>query len=910
MQKVLKYPKAIIVICLLITVILGIQLKYLELDNSVRQFMPQNDPSYLKMLDTEEQFGSMITTAVALEAKGKTILTPEYIDVIDRLTKRFESIDSVESVKSLTNIDYIEGVDGALVAGTLLGNEYTGSTQDITSIKEKLNSWGELYDRVIISEDQRAVQIQITLIKGATDQQKQNMLDSIYEILHEETADFNLGTRVYGDPVISEQAKIFMLKDLRYLIPLVVLVVLLSLLFSFGTVDGTVLPLLTVLMSTIWSVGLMAVFKQSFTIVSSVIPVALIAVGSAYGIHVLTHYYVALDRNTEPITAESYKDLVFSGLEEVRSAVKLTGVTTIVGFISLMTSPIKSLHSFAIFTALGVCFALILSLTFIPALLLVKPLQKIGQRSKVYDHLTKNVEMRQMKNQGNGLYSVYNGVAGTKARLFVFFLVIVVLSVIGLNRLVIDTSFVSYFPVTSGIRKDIDYADNKFAGTNSVYFTIEGEKESAITNPEILKAIDDLAPYLQDSYPEIGKIVSFPTFVKRMNQVLHIPSPEMLVSQEYEESGDESLSSFGDESLSSFGDESLSSFGDESLSSFGDESFSSFGDDSAVEDDLLDYIDPNIAYTKHLSAKMTTEEALALLHDSYVEAGGSRATVEQIVVELERKLNFNGMAYYEIPYDIAKYPVATKEDLSSVVSQYLLLFSGSLDEFNDDALSPKVTRMAVQLKTHSTNITKAIIDDAKAYASANFPSGYTLDATGTGELEVSMTEMVISSQLSSLLFSLLSVMIILSISFKSFWAGLLGCLPLLLSILLNYMVMGLTGIHLDLVTSIIASVAIGVGIDYTIHFMKTYKAERALSDDLEFVAKETFHKSGHGIVVNAMAVGFGFLVLCFSQFIVLRYIGILVALVMLTSSLLSMTVIPGVLYIFDPAFIRSKRNKK
>ena len=120
MQKVLKYPKAIIVICLLITVILGIQLKYLELDNSVRQFMPQNDPSYLKMLDIEEQFGSMITTAVALEAKGKTILTPEYIDVIDRLTKRFESIDSVESVKSLTNIDYIEGVMGHWLQGLSL----------------------------------------------------------------------------------------------------------------------------------------------------------------------------------------------------------------------------------------------------------------------------------------------------------------------------------------------------------------------------------------------------------------------------------------------------------------------------------------------------------------------------------------------------------------------------------------------------------------------------------------------------------------------------------------------------------------------------------------------------------------------------------------------------------------------
>jgi hypothetical protein len=79
---------------------------------------------------------------------------------------------------------------------------------------------------------------------------------------------------------------------------------------------------------------------------------------------------------------------------------------------------------------------------------------------------------------------------------------------------------------------------------------------------------------------------------------------------------------------------------------------------------------------------------------------------------------------------------------------------------------------------------------------------------------------------------------------------------------------------------------------------------------LALVTKETFHKSGHGIVVNATAVGFGFLVLCCSQFIVLRYIGILVAIVMFTSSLLAMTVIPGLLNVFDPAFIRLGKNKK
>ena len=72
------------------------------------------------------------------------------------------------------------------------------------------------------------------------------------------------------------------------------------------------------------------------------------------------------------------------------------------------------------------------------------------------------------------------------------------------------------------------------------------------------------------------------------------------------------------------------------------------------------------------------------------------------------------------------------------------------------------------------------------------------------------------------------------------------------------------------------------------------------------VLKRTFTKSGSGIVTNAVAIGLGFLVLCFSQFIVLRYIGILVAIVMFSSSMLALTIIPGILHIFDPKFMKPK----
>ena len=92
--------------------------------------------------------------------------------------------------------------------------------------------------------------------------------------------------------------------------------------------------------------------------------------------------------------------------------------------------------------------------------------------------------------------------------------------------------------------------------------------------------------------------------------------------------------------------------------------------------------------------------------------------------------------------------------------------------------------------------------------------------------------------------------------------------------------------------------------------MTTYRDERALSDNLEEVTRQTFRKSGHGIVTNALAVGFGFLVLCFSRFVVLRYIGFLVAIVMFTSSFFAMTVIPGILNLFEPKFIRPKEKKE
>ncbi len=927
LRSLFKHSKLIIATCVVMTGVLGFFIKDLNIDNSLRQFLPHKDASYSRLMDTEEQFGSMIVIGVSLEEPGKTFLTPENIQVVKNITDRVLELDEVEGVDSLTHIDYVCNQDGSISATQLIPETYTGSREDMDLLRARLTEWSDMYNRVVINDDFTASQMQITIHalseedkaneianakaegrKPVTDaERQQNILNQIRKIVQEECEGTPVQYKLFGDPVVLENSRTFMLSDLTRLIPLVIVVVLLSLYFSFKTLDGTLLPLITVVMATAQTMGLMALLKITFTLVSSVIPVALIAVGSAYGIHVLTHYYVALGEKNEDITREQYENAVFSGLKEVWKAVLLAGITTVVGFISLVSSPIEPLHSFAVFTAVGVALSLLLAVTFIPALLLSKKVEKINANNRRHEAMKEKIKEKLEKARryrggkevheasGDTLYKIYHFFCGTKPRLVVSMLVIVIASIIGLRLLHIDTALINYFPANCDMRNDINYVDEQFAGTNSVYFTISGENAGDMKNPEILKAVDDMQQYLAQNYKGIGKIVSYTDFIKRINQVWHDPSAPADSASSDESSGDE-LSSFGGWEDDSFG----FGFDDE-------EEISSFGSDDS--DPAADFVDPNDNYRELLSRNMTTEQVLDMLNKAYAKAGGKYATVEKMLDVLEKEYNFNGMAYYEIPYDVEKYPVVSREELSGVIDGYLTLLSGSLGRFLDDEMNPKTMRVTCQLRNHSTEETGNIIAAAKDYAAKHFPEGYTIEATGAGEMEYTMTKMIVSSQLTSLLISLLSVFIIISVSFSSAWAGLLGAVPLALTILLNYMVMGLTGINLDLVTSIIASVAVGVGIDYTIHFLTTYKEERALSDDLEFVTRNTFTKSGHGIITNAIAVGLGFLVLCLSKFVVLRYIGILVAIVMFTSSVLAMTIIPGFLNAFDPRFIRPKSGQ-
>jgi predicted RND superfamily exporter protein len=317
-------------------------------------------------------------------------------------------------------------------------------------------------------------------------------------------------------------------------------------------------------------------------------------------------------------------------------------------------------------------------------------------------------------------------------------------------------------------------------------------------------------------------------------------------------------------------------------------------------DDESDLSENNAGIVEAYSHSYTADELIMLFNRAVTE-GGQDINSGELIEAFNKLVNYQGASYYEIPANPERYGKRNKEELQAIVSNYLALLSGSIKAYANDALEPTAIKTTIQLRTVGQDDTERVVSAIKTYINAHFPSNVKTLVGGTALVESSLNTLVVDSQLKSLAISLCIVFLIIALSNHSLAAGLFGIVPLVISILIKFAVMGFLRIKLNIGTSMVASLAVGIGIDYTIHFIETYKMEyrNGCGDYL----RRTFLTAGMAIIINAVSVGMGFAVLMLSQFIILRDLGLLIALTMAVSALVSLTVIPALLTIIKPKFI-------
>jgi len=274
-------------------------------------------------------------------------------------------------------------------------------------------------------------------------------------------------------------------------------------------------------------------------------------------------------------------------------------------------------------------------------------------------------------------------------------------------------------------------------------------------------------------------------------------------------------------------------------------------------------------------------------------------SVATVIREISKAMNDPGDKWYD-----------TIPDTRDAVAQYLELYSMSGDMDDLEKLvdfNYENAEILVRIKNGSNASLKSVLDDIKQMTgndrNVTNIGGYGLVAAELGEL-------VVKGQISSLAISLLIIMIIVASFFRSVEAGLIAAIPIGLSIILLFGWMGYLGVKLDVATALLSSIMIGVGVDYTIHFLWRYKDERLAGLKSTAAVNKTLITTGRGIIFNALIVIFGFAALPFSVFPPLRFFGILVMVSIFACLVGALIIIPAAVLIFRPRFLEPGKTDK
>ena len=205
----------------------------------------------------------------------------------------------------------------------------------------------------------------------------------------------------------------------------------------------------------------------------------------------------------------------------------------------------------------------------------------------------------------------------------------------------------------------------------------------------------------------------------------------------------------------------------------------------------------------------------------------------------------------------------------------------------------------------------ALTQDVEAFIAREKPPQVAeIYVTGSPSVYVQLSEKLIQSQIVSLGASLGAVALIVILVMASVGAGLLVVIPLVVTVTGNFGIMGYAGAHLDMATVMIASLTVGIGVDYAVHFLARYRRERVAAGEHREALAETVRTSGRGILVNAATLTLGFLVMMLSSFGALQTFGWLIAVTMVTSLIGAMFVLPAALAWIRPGWLLPWTEKR
>ncbi|MBL9027315.1 MAG: MMPL family transporter [Myxococcales bacterium] len=911
-----KIAWTIVLFVLSITMIAGVYAVRVVQDDDVLKFLPRSNPEVAAFYEVADRYGSLDIALVGIESED--VFEPGFVERLQKATKRLNQTEGIQHALSITSVeDFTPDPERGGIATDYLVREIPKNDEERARLREKVLSRDHVVGN-LVSEDGKAVMLYCFAVPGT----EQRAIASRVRAIVEESFP-NEKKYWHGAPFVSTYIYDTTQKDLRRLAPWACAAIALLVLAAFRDLVGTSLSLLATTIGIVIPFGIMGAFGVHTNIVLGSMPVILFALGSAYGIHIMSRFYAL--GTTMPREAA-----LKAALEEVGPAVLGSGLTTVFGLLSFVMMDIAPLRSFGFFTALGLTIALVVALVFIPAVITISPIK--GRVQAPLPGIARaTAALAAFSLRKRLIIGVTTGAVTLAAGFFV-------------SRVDSRLDTTAFFDPGSPPADADEFMQRKFGGSSFVQIEVKGD----MTDPTVLREVQALADRAL-LVPGVSSVNHIAAIVAQTNEAMEdvrrVPdTPEKV----------KLLLSFltGKQAVSmTVNDERQGALIHVKLRP----------SRAAEVEEITAKLEALAAEVPKTYAVVTTEpgkpsarvvslvaarvRALATIYGAKIDhpeavdaavtappAAPPASVIEPGIVAFVKSEAFGVALPEDVPPDaparIAKAvaelgPPPTEDDAKKAWrARFPGAVSGALGKPADDptvddaalALEQSVGDVWTQAagagraqgliqaagivlpegpkaERFTRAIGYALLDRDAPTALSPEAGGGSLDVriTGLPVLYRGLSSSVFNNQWNSLWFALLLVIAFKALLFRSVGAGILSSIPTLITLVLIYGTMGLVGVHLDIGTSMLASLIIGAGDDYAVEYLWAWSAPEGA---LEKAARDAAIDTAAGIWTNAFMMAVGFFVLTLGEARPLKNVGGLTAAAMIAAGAATFLICP------------------
>jgi hydrophobe/amphiphile efflux-3 (HAE3) family protein len=443
-----------------ITVFFASYLPKLHVDTSLTRMLVQNLPAKKQFDRYREEFGGAEDNIMVI-FKARNVFSADAFQKIAELTEALNSVTGVRRVVSLSTL--MHDLD--------VLNEWT-----LEDLRRNLEM-ADIFSRNLISVDGKVTALVAILKKNYEVDPTILAIEGVLERFRE--VEHPLQLYQIGYPVIGHTLTEYTEKDFKTLPFVTMTVIFLVLLLCFRNLRGAIVPFAAVCITLVWTFGLMGLLDRSLCMTTMIIPTLLIAVGSAYAMHIMAAYF---DERTRQVTPH---DAVVKGLTRVCLPTIFAAVTTIVCFASLFFNQIAVIKEFALFSCVGLFSMLIIHLTFIPAALSYPKTPK--------DELDEHKEAEWMT---SFLRSVIRTIRDYPKSILLIAFTVTVLCGAGLWRIQVETTPISFFKDPNKTKMAFQDIHEHLAGIYPINVILRTSKHGYFASPRMLREVEALQEHL------------------------------------------------------------------------------------------------------------------------------------------------------------------------------------------------------------------------------------------------------------------------------------------------------------------------------------------------------------------------------------------------------------------------------